>query len=703
MPPRPGHAAHEDEGSSRVQTTVVAAVVAASGFTFWRYLVAYPPVWPQLALDSRLGFDIDKAVGLGGALLFLGALNLAAWQLGAWARHGLGDTERGRLAGLAQLALGLMIIPYLVLALAACRLLHPFALAALLAVPCVPALPRLVRGLGARARRSSDPPRAPFPRPGSWVWLALALLLAAGPLLSALGPQIGWDAEVYHLALPERYLFHGGIYLTPFSLYSAFPGHMEMFYLLALGLSGEVAAKLVHFEFGVLLFALLYVVASRESRRCAVLALLFLASEPLLYKEMSWAYNDLVGPFYALFAFVGLRSWSESGERTPLLRAGLFAGACLAARYLGGAVLLSLCAALWLVPVRAPLPARVRATLGLAGLSGLALLPWLVRNWFFTGNPLAPSLQALFYVGGDEFFSTLAIRQIDAFIDVIGMGRDGWALLELPWNLTVGTTPGNYRNGFGFQLGPLHAIGYASAVAVALLRRRRDMLRAGVWVAAFVLLWFPLIQEARYLLPLAGILALLGGWAFDELLPRRLAPGSLLWLVPLLGVGLAASAQLDGLGKRYELALGSVSHAAELQRYAGPAGAAALREALVSLPDAKVFLVAESRSYLFHGLDYIPYQSLEAPPSLDWINGQADLEALHCALQDMGVTHVFMNFNNAAGPRRPEAIPDYADDDYVADMQRINDLMNQRGRAIYKRGGIGVVRLFRAASCESEE
>jgi hypothetical protein len=703
MPSRRGHAAHEDEGSSRVQTTVVAAVLAASGFTFWRYLVAYPPVWPHLALDSRLGFDVDKAAGLAGALLFIGALNLAAWQLGAWARQGLGDTERGRLAGLAQLALGLMIIPYLVLALAACRLLHPFALAALLAVPCVLALPRLVRGLRARARRPRDSPRARFARPEIGLWLALGLFLAAGPLLSALGPQLGWDAEVYHLALPERYLFHGGIYVTPFSLYSAFPGHMEMFYLLALGLSGEVAAKLVHFEFGVLLFALVYVVASRESRRCAVLALLFLASEPLLYTEMSWAYNDLVAPFYALFAFVGLRSWSESGERTPLLRAGLFAGACLATRYLGGAVLVSLCAAMWLVPVRVPSTSRVRASFALAGLAGLALLPWLARNWIFTGNPAAPTLQGLFYSEGNEFFSPLAILQTYAFHDAIGMGRDAWALLKLPWNLTVGSIPGSYRDSFGFQLSPLHAIGFVSALALALYRRRRDIARALVMVVVFALLWFPFFQEVRFLLPLAGILALLGGWAFDELLPRRPGLASVLWVFPFLGAGLAGSAQLAELGTRYTLALGSAPRAAEQKRYAGPAGAAALRATLASHSDAKVFLVAESRSYLFRGLDYIPYQPLEAPPTLEWLRAQPDVGALHCGLQDMGVTHVFANFNNIAGPVRPRAIPDYAAGDYAADMQRIKDLMDQRGRAIYKRGGIGVVRLSRAEGCESEE
>ena len=45
------------------------------------------------------------------------------------------------------------------------------------------------------------------------------------------------------------------------------------------------------------------------------------------------------------------------------------------------------------------------------------------------------------------------------------------------------------------------------------------MARGLVVTATLVLLWFPLFQEPRFLLPAAGILAFLAGWAFDELLP----------------------------------------------------------------------------------------------------------------------------------------------------------------------------------------
>jgi hypothetical protein len=523
-----------------------------------------------------------------------------------------------------------------------------------------------------------------------WTWHAFAGVLAMGPLLGALRSDVGWDADVYHLAIPERMLAVNGIWVSPFSMFSAFPAHMEMFYLLALGLSGDVAARFVHFELGVLTCVLVYQVGALESRRCALLALLFLVSEPLLYSEMAWAYSDLVGPFYALFAFVSLRDWLRTRDRALLLRAGLFSGACLATRYLGGAVLLGLCAALWLAPPRESFATRVRATLVLAGLSALALLPWLARNQVFIGNPIAPVAQAIFHAPGAEYFPPLAIRQTYAFHEKVGMGRDLLALLKLPWNLTV-SKPDTYVGSFGFQLSPLHAIGFASALAVALLRRRLDMARGLVMIATLVLLWFALFQEPRFLLPAAGILALLSGWAFDELLPRarRLAPASLLWIPLVAAVGLAWLPQLDALGVRYGAALGRVWEGDPRTEDA----IAALRAATASNPRARVFLFGVSRSYAFRGLDIVPYQALEAPPTLAWLRESPDVESLHCRLRAMQVSHVFADFQTLRSGSRPIWIAEYGEAQYRADVQKVADLMDQRARPIYGKGGIRIAEL----------
>ena len=668
-------------------------VVVLSAIVFWHNLRRDPPHLPLLALNPDfLGFNLEKARGCAGALLFLAAFNLAAWQLGAGIRRLLRDTREGpgSLAGLAQLAYGLLAIPYLVLALAASHLLHPIALAGVLAVPCATLLPRL-RHTAAYLRACVREALGGCPAAHRFTWLAFACVLVAGPLLGALGPEVGWDADVYHLAIPERMLAVNGFWVSPFSMFSAFPAHMEMFYVLALGLSGDIAAKLIHFELGVLCCILVYRVGALESRRCALLALLFLISEPLLYSEMAWAYSDLIGPFYALFAFVSLRDWLRTRERALLLRAGLFSGACLATRYLGGAVLLGLCAALWLAPRRESLATLVRGTLALAGLSALALLPWLVRNLIFTGNPIAPVAQAIFHAPGAEYFAPLAIRQTYAFHADVGMGRDLWALLKLPWNLSVVSTPGVYTGSFGYRLSPLHAIGFASALAVVLLRRRLDMARGLVMVATLVLLWFPLFQEPRFLFPAIGILALLAGWAFDELLPRtrRLAARSAIWIPLIAAVSLAWLPQLDALGARYGVALGPLWQGDPRAEDA----IASLRAAVASDPGARTFVFGMSRSYAFRGLEIVPYQALEAPPALAWLHESPDVQSLHCRLRAMQVSHVFADFQTLRSGSRPRVIPEYGADEYRADVQKLAELMDERARPIYGKDGIRIAEL----------
>ena len=191
---------------------VAAVVVALSAIVLLHNLRSDPPQLPRLALGIDFGFDLEKARGCAAALLFIAALDLAAWQLGAGIRRVLGDTREGpgSLAGLAQLAYGLLAIPYLVLALAACHLLHPIALAAVLAVPCATLLPRL-RHNWVYLRASAREALGACPAAHRWTWLAFAGVLAAGPMLGALGPEVGFDADVYHLAIPERMLAVGGI------------------------------------------------------------------------------------------------------------------------------------------------------------------------------------------------------------------------------------------------------------------------------------------------------------------------------------------------------------------------------------------------------------------------------------------------------------------------------------------------------------
>jgi hypothetical protein len=672
------------------------AVGLFAGFTLWRYALAHPITWPGLGTDASLVPEAAKLVRALSALGFLVVLNLAAWWIGGAVRRIVGQVESGPgadLDALARIAYGLIALPPIVLALAALHGLHAWLLAGLLGVPAPLALrdvaAKLGPGIGRWRARAAK-------RPGAAALIAaFALVVLQGPCWVALGPEVGWDADVYHLAIPARYLQLNGIEVTPFSMFSAFPAAMEMLYLLALALSGEAAAKLIHLELGLLTFALLYCVARRESARCALLAIVFLATEPLIYAEMGWAYADLFGAFYALFATVSWLDWRRSGRRELLVRAGVFAGACLSTRYLGGTVLLTLLALTWLAPRAGSAGRRLEASLWIGGLATLMLSPWLLRNALLTGNPVAPVLQGVFHAPGTEFFSEIAIAQTIAFDRAIGMGRDAVAYLMLPWNLTVGSTPGTYRNSFGFQIGALHVISLVAGAAVCVWRRRSDMalLLLQAWI--FASAWFLVFQEVRFLLPLAATLSWVGAWAFDQLLPEARRWRAALLSIPAIALGYCWLAQLDGLGDRFALAIGGRSHETVLMRDSQRIALARSRAELGQR--ARIFLVGASRSHLFSGLDYVPYQALEGPPTLEWLRQARDVVDLHCRLDALGATHVLLD--EVALEQRPKVVPSYGSGDFERDIGKVRRLMAQRGHTLHDRHGVKVVRLEPAVGC----
>ncbi|NOZ06777.1 MAG: hypothetical protein GXP41_10605, partial [Chloroflexi bacterium] len=111
-------------------------------------------------------------------------------------------------------------------------------------------------------------------------FVALTWVLAL-PL--ALAPPTAFDALLYHLTVPKLYVQAGrivsGIDIPP----ANYPTMMETLYLDALTLQSDVAAKLLHFTFGLLLVAGVYLAVRHYcGRRVGQWAVLFVLSIPMV-------------------------------------------------------------------------------------------------------------------------------------------------------------------------------------------------------------------------------------------------------------------------------------------------------------------------------------------------------------------------------------------------------------------------------------
>jgi len=655
------------------------------------HVARYPPQIPDpaVALGIGGGLQAEKLLDMARAVGWLAVLNLAAWSLGSLPervlRHPSGRSE---FSLLYRLGFGFAALSLVVLAMAGLHALEGPTLYGAILIPAAAAAALLA---GKWRRHSLG-----VGRPGAATWLVLAAIpFCLNSFLGVFSPDPGWDALTYHLAIPERTLFANGIVVTPFSHLTAYPFLMQMLYVPALFLHGPALATLLHFEFGVLLLGAVHLAARRFSGLAAVLAPAILLADPLFQRELSWAYNDLTFAFYTLLAVIALHEWSLSPAPSLPSYAGAFIGVSVLVKIHGAFVLAALLVALWLAP-RRQARASLLASLCLVGMTLLVCSPWLIRNLAFTGNPFSPLLQSVFYTPGGEYFDPTAIEQATTFLSRIGMGRSLGAFVMLPWNLVMRSAPGVYSNSFGFQITPLYVLGALAALLIPEVRRHAWMRRFLAVGGLLTVFWFLSFQEPRFLLPALSCFAVAGGAALAAVTTGLPGWGRVVPVLPLAALIYCQALLLQNLPTGYGYALGSLSIDEFEARDPAEAAAATLRTLMG--PRDRLLLFAESRGFLFRGLDYIPYHINEGSHVLQWIHRQSDLDAMHCALRAQGVTYLLINVEQLR-EFPPIFLSAYREEDFGRDLALVQAFAKTRMRTVFERDGILVGAILDPPSC----
>jgi hypothetical protein len=678
----------------------VVALVGVVGFALLAlHFARYPAEGLSAIHPEQFSLlQVSKLRAMLRSLACLGLINLSAFCLGALFERRLPlSAALSKFRFLYQMGIGFSLLGLGVLLLAALHLLHVGGFIALLLTP--PAIWILSSWRWLRERKWGEQAGQPD-RVMLWSSAVYGLLLISA-FLSVFGVDFGSDGLTYHLAFPERYLFENGISMTPFSHLSGYIAGTEMLYAIALFLDGPSLAVLIHFEFGVLTLVALWQLGDAVSRRAAILAPLFLIADPLFQTELGWAYSDLSSGFYTTLAaiafcvFIQNRNGSDAKAADAnwrnLAYAGIAIGMCCATRYLGASVGIALCAVAWLPPRHTRARENLKVCFTLAGLSVLVMLPWMVRNIVFTGNPITPLFQSLFYEPGNEYIPAIVMQQSADFLRNMGMGRDGWSLLALPWNLTMNSKPGTYGESFGFQVTALHLVGLVAVLGLAASGKRLRAIPLLVpmleIVGVFVLIWFFTFQEARFLLPIFPLIAYAGAVAIDGLIVASPGWGRGLLALPLIAVVHSQALMLPSLAENYEFALGKKSHEQGNDR--GLKGAGTLLRREMSHRD-KVLLWMEQRAFRMYGLNYVPYHIGSGAPILALVHRFADHRALYCELREMGITHIVINrgFEKMVSPGLLNQ--EYFIDDFLADRNRIDQLVKARAWRLYSSGGIEV-------------
>lgn len=412
--------------------------------------------------------------------------------------------------------------------------------------------------------------------------IVVLLLIAGMTLIMALEPPSGrdFDGLAEHLAQAADYVRHARVEVLWYDHHSEFPSNMQMLYSLGLLYHSTSAAKLFHWFHGILALLAAALIARRFMHRGATAwAAVVLATMPLFLLLAGVSYVDLGVAAYGLIALFALLRWQKTQRPSELLLTGLMAGCCATVKTQGlalwgvlmlGALVLTVLS--WrqrnlsgpVGPRTAQSPAAGFGTVVAATAIGLLIcLPWFVRSYVNTGNPVYPFAYGIF--GGQHWSADRALgyqrHQLDFGLGVLPpqeqidklprlkrlfIGpREPWkwlvgpfGLTFLPWEYEVFL--GQLQNILMTSIGPL----WLAFLAVLLvIPNKPPAVKLSLWLfLPLWLWWFASMQLARYLVPSLVLLAPAAGYAIFRglrggLIARRGTMAALgLWCAIALGI-----------------------------------------------------------------------------------------------------------------------------------------------------------------------
>ena len=325
----------------------------------------------------------------------------------------------------------------------------------------------------------------------------------------ALVPAFATDAMVYHLAVPKAYLEAGGVINLPNNIFSFYPQHTEMLYLLALALGTDHLAQLTGLGIVfLLLIALHQYYRQNSSETYALLVPALFLSTPTFFAVAYSGYVDLQAAAYTFMAFYAWENWRSRKQIGWFYLMTAFVGAALATKL--SAIIALPIAFLGVVMQDEESPKKALGHCLILALGSLLLiLPWWGRNYFFTGNPFAPFFMQIF--GGDQGMNWDLERSLQHFqyFSTYGMGHGILDFLLLPINLTFFGQPNSLK--FDGQIGILYFL-----LLPALLELRRQSVSIVVVFSIFMVFWFTQNQQTHLLSTPFAFLAILSIKGLEE-------------------------------------------------------------------------------------------------------------------------------------------------------------------------------------------
>ncbi len=341
-------------------------------------------------------------------------------------------------------------------------------------------------------------------------------------------PPHQYDSLVYHLPLAAAYVKAHGLVNIPWLLYSHFPQNGEMLFALSLLFKSDILAQMFMWVSFFLSVWWIFEIARLEiPMEAVILSILLLVTQTSVMLLSTSSYVEPLVMLWTTASVLSFLRWEEirsssSDSKSWLILSAIFSGLALGTKYYAGITSGILGSALWIRVFFSPSHKKALkdATLFTAIVT-ILFSPWMIKNYFWGGNPFFPFFNALFKNSGSGWNLEIAHNYFNALAEYrSGLNYHHW--VDFPVMLLTNSLH------FGRGMDVLGGLGWeilfwSLPLAIWFSRKNQFLKRLTAFSLLYLLIWFLTGVVLRFLIVLCPLLCLLAGNAFEKL-KERLSP-----------------------------------------------------------------------------------------------------------------------------------------------------------------------------------
>ena len=318
-------------------------------------------------------------------------------------------------------------------------------------------------------------------------------------LLSTLAPPMDGDSLIAYLDVPRQYLDAGAIIPLPYETHGTLPMNIQILSAMALAVKGDELAQMLASLTMAAGCALIIYALGRRYLHAEVgwLAALIFTSMRTVISQVPTSRVNLGFAFFDLLAVYTICRWAFDSHRNDrwLVAGGILSGLAFGTNYYAGFTAIVLAIGIAIASRKDGLGKLAVRLISYGVPVALLAGPWLVKNFFYVGNPVAPVLNPLFGLPSEELI--VHTRSIPGLATIL-------------WDMATGKIAE-----YGQPVGPAVLSILPGLLLVRPVTRKVRM--AVLFFIALYLLWYIGVQRPRNLLTGLGILSLVAAYIYVEL------------------------------------------------------------------------------------------------------------------------------------------------------------------------------------------